>query len=208
MAADPLSPSQLEIAGERARQALQDSATTLPTIDVSGLVAAVRRNAQAKAQNGVSAPVGGGSASGGSPPQSVAYTDYSGPAFNAKLPSGGGWLAPAQSQPTPGRLFRTNVRGPNGLFAIIDYTPFEAASFGSNSYQSRTEVGQTAFGSATKYVFQGGRLPECQRSTCVDYIVNDRSTGAGFGILAGGGDFATAAAVAQTIAESVTPSGG
>ena len=211
LAADPLSVSQLEVVGERARQALQDTATTLPQIDVSRLVSGLRRakgSQRAQTQNGVSAPVGGGSAASGSPPASVSYADYSGSAFNARLPTGGGWAPPSQSEPTPGRLFRTNLRGPNGLFAIIDYTPFEPAVFGSGRYQSRTDVGQTAFGLATKYVFQGGRLPECQRSTCIDYIVNDRSTGAGFGILAGGGDYATAASVAQTIAESVTPSGG
>jgi hypothetical protein len=132
--------------------------------------------------------------------------DYDGPAFQAKLPTGGGWAAPAQSEPTPGRLFRTSVRGPGGLFAIIDYTPLEAATFGGR-YESRTQVGHTAFGSATRYVFQGGRLPECQRSRCVDYIINDPSGGGGFGVLAGGGDFATASAIAQAIAESVTPVG-
>lgn len=99
-------------------------------------------------------------------------------------------------------MFRTNVRGPNGLFVIVDFTPFEAATFGGKC-QSRTEVGQTAFGSATRYVFQGGSLPECGRATCFDYIIN--SGGAGFAVLAGGGN--AASQIAQTVAESVTPIG-
>lgn len=206
LAAPRISPSRLELAGERVRQALADTTAALPTIDVTPLVTALRRGGgHAPTQAGVSKPVGppGGSSD---TPQSVSYQDYSGPAFQAKLPTGGGWAAPAQSEPTPGRLYRTSVRGPNGLFAIIDYTPLEAAQFGGR-YESRTQVGHTAFGSATRYVFQGGRLPECQRARCVDYIINDPSGGGGFGVLAGGGDFATASAVAQTVAESVTPVG-
>jgi len=40
----------------------------------------------------------------------------------------------------------------------------EPATFGG-SYQSRTEVGQTAFGSVTLYVFQGGVLPRLSGSS-------------------------------------------
>jgi serine/threonine protein kinase len=159
-------------------------------------------------QNGVSKPVGPtSSSSGNSQPQPVSYMNYSGPGYNAQVPTGADWAAPAQSEPSPGRLYRTSVRGPNGLFAIIDYTPNEKAQFGNYPYQSRTEVGQTAIGSATRYVFTGGKLPECQRSTCVDYIMNDPASGHGFGVLAGGGDFAAASSIARTMAESLTPSG-
>ena len=95
------------------------------------------------------------------------------------------------------------MRGPDGLFVIIDYTPFEPAQFGGVR-MSKDKVGQTAFGSATRYVFQGGSLPECQRSPCVDYIINDRATGSGFGVLAGGPDFARAKELARTVMESLT----
>lgn len=212
MSASRLSVADLEVSGERARQALDDARLDLPAVETAPLAAAVRRSRKrtpALTQAGASAPVGNAPStpapSAGAEP--VSYFNYYGPAFQARLPSGGGWAAPAQSQPTPGELFRTSVRGPDGLFAIIDYTPFEAATFGGK-YSSRTTVGQTAFGSATRYVFQGGSLPECQRAPCVDYIINDASSGQGFGVLAGGGSFETAAAIAQTIAESVTPTGG
>jgi hypothetical protein len=89
------------------------------------------------------------------------------------------------------------------MVAIIDYTPFEAATFAGSS-QSRRDVGQTAFGSATEYVFQGGALTECQRARCVDYIINDRSSGSGFGVLAGGPDFALAKEIGRTVMESLT----
>jgi hypothetical protein len=125
-----------------------------------------------------------------------------GSAFSARVPTGRGWGAPSASEPTPGRLFRTNVRGPGGLFVIIDYTPDERAVFGGRSI-SRTVVGQTAFGTAVRYVFRGGRLDECRRSRCWDYIINDRATDRGFGVLAGGGP--AAARIARTVAESVTP---
>jgi hypothetical protein len=210
LSARSISIADLELASERAGQAIQDSGTALPRIDTERLVASLRHARRAKApakqRDGVSVPVGSDAAPSGSTSASVAYDTYYGPAFQAKLPSGAGWAAPAQSQPTVGELFRTSVRGPGGMFVIIDYTPFEAATFGG-SYRTRTEVGQTAFGSATKYVFQGGRLPECQRSTCVDYIINDPAGGGGFGVLAGGGSSAAAEQIARTVAESVVPLG-
>jgi len=201
----PLSAATIEVAAERARQAARDLRVALPTLDTTPLVAALRRARGTKAvtEAGTSKPVGpGGSSSGGG--ASVRFTNYNGPAFQAQIPTGGGWAAPAQSEPTPGRLFRTSVRGPNGLFVIIDFTPYEVATFGGR-YQSKSQVGQTAFGSATRYVFQGGTLPECKRFTCIDYIIN--GGGAGFAVLAGGGTPSTAAGIAQRVAESVTPSG-
>ncbi len=207
LAAERLSVHDLEVSGERARQAIDDVQLDLPRVETAALAAAVRRSRRRK-------PVSEGSQAGApvsspadSPPAAAdptSYFDYYGPAFRARLPNGSGWSAPASSQPTPGKLFRTSVQGPDGLFAIIDYTPFEAATFGGD-YSSKSNVGQTAFGSATRYVFQGGSLPECQRSTCIDYIINDVSSGEGFGVLAGGGSSETAAAVAQTIAESLVP---
>jgi len=205
-----ISIADLELAAERAGQASRDSAMALPSIDTDRLIASLRRSrrfhAPARTRDGASVPVGSDDATSTTASAGPAYVDYTGPAFQAKLPSGAGWAVPAQSQPTPGELFRTSVRGPGGMFVIIDYTPYEAAMFGG-SYRSRTRVGQTAFGSATKYVFQGGRLAECQRSTCVDYIINDPAGGGGFGVLAGGGSTASAEQIARTVAESVVPTG-
>lgn len=212
---DALSPrwisiTDLELAAERAGQTTQDSSMTLPRIDADRLIASLRRsrrsNAPARTRGGLSMAVGSDNATEGATAVAASYEDYTGPAFQAKLPTGSGWAAPAQSQPTPGRLFRTSVRGPGGMFVIIDYTPYEAATFGG-TYRSRTQVGHTAFGSAIKYVFQGGRLPECQRSTCVDYIINDPAGSGGFGVLAGGSSPTAAGQIARTVAESVVPLG-
>ena len=136
-------------------------------------------------------------------PAATRYRSHSGIGYQAQIPSGNGWSQPADSQPRPGELFRTSVRGPDGVFLIIDYTPYEPARFGG-SYQTTRSVGQTAFGSATEYVFQGGRLPECQRARCVDYIINDPASSTGFGVLAGGPDFAAAKEIARTVMESLT----
>ncbi len=195
-----LSAATIEVAAERARQAGRDSRVALPPLDATALVTVLRkaRGTKAITQGGASKPVGPSGSS--TAPTTVDYTNYNGPAFQAKIPTGAGWAAPAQSEPTPDRLYRTNVRGPDGLFVIIDFTPSEPATFNSK-YQSKRQVGQTAFGSATRYVFRGGSLPECQRSTCFDYIIN--SGGAGFAVLAGGGS--AASGIAQTVAESVTP---
>jgi hypothetical protein len=210
LSARSISIADVELAAERAAQASRDSATALPRIDTARLVASLRRSrrahAPARTRGGVSVPVGPDNAPSSTASAPLAYADYVGPAFQAKLPSGAGWAAPAQSQPTPQELFRTSVRGPGGMFVIIDYTPYEPARFGG-SYRSRTQVGQTAFGGATRYVFQGGRLPECPRSTCVDYIINDPAGGGGFGVLAGGGSAASAEQIARTVAESVVPIG-
>jgi len=201
----PLSRSSIEVAAERARQSATDSNIALPRIDANRLLASLEKRRAATA-GGVSAPIGGGTSSTVPSSSAVSYRDYTGPAFQAKIPTGSGWASPSQSEPTPGRLFRTNVRGPNGVFVAIDFTPFETAKFGGR-YSTRTEVGQTAFGSATRYEFQGGRLPECQQSACVDFIINGNgaSGGSGFAVVAGGG--AGAAQIARTVADSVTPVG-
>ncbi len=132
------------------------------------------------------------------------FTEHSAFGYQAQIPTGSGWSEASDSQPTPGKLFRTSVRGPNGQFLIIDYTPEEKPAFGGR-FISKRQVGQTAFGSATQYIFQGGTLPECQRAKCVDYLVADPASSGGFGVLAGGPDFAVAQTIAQTTVESLTP---
>ncbi len=219
LAQPTLSSPRIEAAFARAKLAIEDLGSDLDVRAIPADVlaaslrkvrdadqrsreqAAARKRARERdsSQTGQpSAPVG----SGGSSSASFGYTQYTGPAFQARVPTGPGWGTPSPSEPTPGELFRTNIRGPDGLFVIIDFTPFETAKFGG-SYSSRTVVGQTAFGTAVRYEFQGGRIPECQRARCIDYIINDPATGRGFAVLAGGG--AAAAEIARTVAESVVP---
>jgi hypothetical protein len=200
-----LDPNELESLAAETSAAIDDARTaSLPKIDVASLVAGLRDEQRQRGGRR------GTPSTPSAPPQSVprpSYVEHSAFGYRTQVPSGAGWSAPSDSQPTPGRLFRTSVRGPSGMFLIIDYTPTEPATFGGR-YESRADVGQTAFGSGTKYVFQGGRLPECQRVRCVDYIINDRASAQGFGVLAGGPDFALASEIARTAAESLTASAG
>lgn len=183
----------------------------LPKLRTEVLVSRLRAEAKRKARNSAqtgkpSAPVGSSQASTSPSTSSTpapSYFSYSGAGFQAKLPTGSGWGSPAQSEPLS-QLYRTSVRGPDGMFVILDYTPVETARFGGRAISTES-VGQTAFGSATKYIFQGGSLPECKRNRCIDYIMNDNSSGAGFAVLAGGPNFSLAQSIAQTVAESVTP---
>jgi hypothetical protein len=134
----------------------------------------------------------------------VRFAGFAANGFQAQLPAGRGWSAPATSEPTPGRLFRTTVRGPGGAFVLIDYTPRDEPRFGA-TYTSRRRVGQTAFGSAVRYVFQDGFFPECRRSRCIDYQISVPGTGGGLAVLAGGPSFALTQRLAGTVAASLTP---
>ena len=199
---DPASTARIERAGADTERALGSFGVgALPQLSIEALVARLRSERRPPPPNNSEStgseaiPVSDGD---------LTFRNWSGPAFQAKVPTGSGWSTPATTEPTPGELFRTSVRGPNGQFLIIDYTPFESAKFGG-SYETMRTVGQTAFGSATEYVFQGGTLPECQRARCIDFLINDPAGGRGFGVLAGGPDFALSRTVAQTVMESVTP---
>jgi serine/threonine protein kinase len=133
----------------------------------------------------------------------VSYVDYtpSTSGYSTEIPQGSDWSPPSETEPTPGRLLRTTINGPGGLVLIIDFTPQEPAQFGGD-YDSSRELGQAAFGTMTEYVFSGGSIPQCQRSRCVDYVINDEARGLGYGVLAGGSDnFALAQEVARHAAE-------
>ena len=141
--------------------------------------------------------------------QSQAETNFAlysppGSGYSTRIPTGPEWSDPSETEPTPDRLFRTTITGPDGLIALIDYTPFEPAVFGG-SYLTRTTVDQAAYGSATEYVFQGGTLPQCRRARCVDYIINDSSRGSGYGVLVGGTpDLGLGKRIARTMMENLT----
>jgi pyrroline-5-carboxylate reductase len=60
----------------------------------------------------------------------------------------------------------------------------------------------------TEYVFPGGRIPECQTTTCMDYIVNSAGSGPGFGVLAGGtADRGLAQSIARHVAQTLVVEG-
>jgi Protein kinase domain len=127
--------------------------------------------------------------------------------YSTELPAGRGWSEPAESEPTPNRLYRTTVTGPDGFVLVIDYTPLEPATFGGD-YDARRELDHPFFGSMTEYVFSGGNFAQCADSTCVDYIVNDEQGGFGYGVLGGGTDDpGLARDVARRVAESLTYEG-
>lgn len=209
-----LSAGEIQGLADSAQATLGDLSTiSLPEVRTEDLVAALRRRqrqtARRKRQSEAntqaptsqpSEPVAPPAAAVGQP----SYRQHTAFGYQTQVPTGPGWGEPADSQPTPGRLFRTSVRGPAGMFVIIDYTPLEPAGFGG-SYDTRQDVGQTAFGTATEYVFQGGNLPECQRAPCVDYIINDPASESGFAVLAGGSDFTLAKDIARTVMESLVP---
>ena len=138
------------------------------------------------------------------PTRPARFVDYTPSTFgySTELPAGRGWSEPAETEPTPNRLYRTTVRGPEGFILIIDYTPHEPAAFG-HGYDARRELSHPEFGSMTEYVFSGGVIPECAKS-CVDYIVNDDAGGFGYGVLAGGtNDPGLARDVGRRVAESL-----
>ena len=127
--------------------------------------------------------------------------------YSTEIPAGRGWSEPAETEPTPNRLHRTTVTGPDGFVLVIDYTPLEPATFGGD-YDARRELDHPFFGSMTEYVFSGGNFPQCADSTCVDYIVNDEQGGFGYGVLGGGTeDPGLARDVARRVAESLTYEG-
>jgi hypothetical protein len=137
------------------------------------------------------------------------YVSYTPPTFGyaAEIPAGAGWSRPAESEPTPNRLYRTTVRGPEGFVLIVDYTPHEPAAFGGD-FDARRQLTHPFFGSMTEYVFSGGRFPQCADSTCVDYIINDEDGGFGYGVLGGGTDDpGLARDVTRHVADSLTYEG-
>jgi hypothetical protein len=137
----------------------------------------------------------------------VAFTSYS-PSnpdyfYLAQLPSGGGWSVPAENFPTQGKLLRTETRGPDGTFVIVDRTPDEVPQLGGGYDDVRT-VSQPFFGSATEYIFsQSQSIPECNGRPCVDFLIDD-GQGGGWGVLAGGPSIDAAQGIGSQVAQSVS----
>ena len=114
------------------------------------------------------------------------------------------WSRPGQTSYGDGRRVRTTVQGPGGAFVAVDYTPRDKPAF-SSDYESKTTVILPAFGEATRYVFRGGGVAQCERWKCVDYQVSIPDTEGGVGLVAGGPDFSQTAEIARTVAEALAP---
>lgn len=183
----------LAAAARRASRAL--TATVLPEIEVDDLITALKDARERDKPDG---------------PTPTDTTEQptlelsEGEGFEALLPTGAGWSAPEASEPEPGIIFRTTVRGPNGELVLVDYTPKEPAVFGRDFTSKRT-VDQPVFGTATEYIFSGSKVPECNTSRCVDFIMNDESSGEGFAVLGGGGDPSVTIPLARQVMESLVP---
>ncbi len=123
--------------------------------------------------------------------------------YLAQLPGGGGWSVPAENYPTSRKLLRTETRGPDGTFVIVDRTPNEVPQLGGGYDDVRT-VSQPFFGSATEYVFsQSQSIPECNGRPCVDFLIDD-GQGGGWGVLAGGPSIDAAQGIGSQVAQSVS----
>jgi hypothetical protein len=60
---------------------------------------------------------------------------------------------------------------------------------------------------AEKCVFRGGGFDACNRTQCVDYLLNAGADGPGWAVLVGGGPPSRSEAIARRVAESLTPLG-
>ena len=122
--------------------------------------------------------------------------------YSADLPTGGGWSEPRERQVNPG-LWEVTSAGPGGMELLINYTPDEPASVTPDD--SCVPVDHPAFSDARKCVFRGGAFEVCQRSRCIDYLLNDGSSGPGYAVLVGGGDPDEAEQIADRVASSFSP---
>jgi hypothetical protein len=138
------------------------------------------------------------------PADELKYTAFSTDGYQTRLPSGPDWSRPGQTSYGDGRRVRTTVQGPGGAFVAVDYTPRDKPAFES-PYESKSTVILPAFGEATRYVFRGGGVAQCERWKCVDYQVSIPDTEGGVGLVAGGPDFSQTSAIARTVAESLAP---
>ena len=124
--------------------------------------------------------------------------------FQADVPTGDGWSEPEESSPND-QLFAVTLDGPDGLELIINYTPGEAAQI--TPADSCRLVDHPEFDEAQKCVFRGGSIEACERTQCVDYLLNDSPDGPGWAVLVGGGPPSRSEAVARRVAESLVPLG-
>jgi serine/threonine protein kinase len=143
------------------------------------------------------------------PPELPASTQFSQfrsaqSGFQADLPTGEGWSEPEESAPND-QLFAVTQEGPDGLELVINYTPGEAARVTPSD--SCNPVEHPEFDNAQKCVFQGGGFEACNRTQCVDYLLNFTDDGPGWAVLVGGGAPSRSEAVARRVAESLVPLG-
>lgn len=115
--------------------------------------------------------------------------------YSTKVPAG--WSQDSDTTSAGGDvLYRSTWTGPDGTKLLIDATPATAPAPPPNIMASES-ISHPAFGSARRYVFSGGALPQCSAG-CLLYQMSDGK--GGYAVLAGGGDPATAQAVAERAA--------
>jgi len=97
--------------------------------------------------------------------------------------------------------YRSTWSGPDGTELIIDATPTATPTVSRDAGDAEI-VRQPAFGSVSEYEpFSSADYPQCT-DRCVLYRITDGD--GGWVVLAGGGDLATARAVARRAAQKLT----
>ena len=139
-------------------------------------------------------------------PQSTQFATYTSAdsSFRADLPTGDEWSEPEESSPND-QLFAVTQEGPDGLELLVNFTPGEAARV--TPADSCDPVDHPQFSEAQKCVFKGGGIEACNRTQCVDYLLNDSDAGPGWAVLVGGGPPSQSEAIARRVAESLVPLG-
>jgi serine/threonine protein kinase len=139
------------------------------------------------------------------PAAPLTYSPYATTGYATVLPAGDGW-SPRRESVVNNAIYQTKTAGPDGTVVIVDYTPALPAVFKPAS--SCTAIDHPAFPSAEKCVFRGGKYPQCQSSTCVDYLLNSTSSGPGYAVLVGGGtDPGRTQVIAKRVSDALVPSG-
>jgi serine/threonine protein kinase len=134
----------------------------------------------------------------GPPPTELSFEEYESAEgdYSTKVPADWEFTSSTRSDGED-ILYRSTWTASDGTTLLIDTTPTSRPSKPPN-VQSARLVSHPTFGTARRYVFSGGTLPQCADSTCILYQVRDGS--GGYAVLAGGGDLATAEIVAKKAA--------
>ncbi len=122
--------------------------------------------------------------------------------YSASLPSGGGWGAPAETEPVSGERHRVEVTGPDDYYMLIDRTPNEFPRVGVD-YESSDTFEHDYFGGYTEFVVPPGEIPECGPYRCLDYLLED-GEGGGWAILVTGPDLGIARTIGTNVVDSIS----
>ena len=122
--------------------------------------------------------------------------------WSARVPSDGGWSLPQST--AQGALDRTEIRGPNGALAIIDFTPYQSPSPSNVISTAPANLPNNPGASVVR--IQGGDLCPVG-TTCTDYLLPIGD--GGYAVLVGWpGKEQEAAQLARLMARSLIPTPG